>query len=54
MGTFEKVVLEGLSLQNGMPKFEGRLTKEEIKDLQHFIINKTREKANKIKIECYK
>lgn len=42
--TFEKVVLEGLLLQNGMPKFDTRLTKEEVRNLQHFIINMAKEK----------
>lgn len=43
--TFEKVVLEGLLLQNGMPKFDTRLTKEEVRNLQHFIINMAKEKS---------
>lgn len=42
--TFDKVALEGLLLPNGMPKFDKRLTKEETNCIQHFIINKAREK----------
>lgn len=44
--TFEKVVLEGGLLQNGMPKFDTRLTKEEVRNLQYFIINMAKEKRN--------
>ena len=45
--TFKKVVLEGLLLQNGMPKFDTRLTKEDVDNLQHFIINMAKEKSKK-------
>ncbi len=36
---FEKVVLGGLLLQNGMPQFNDRLSKSDVEDLQHYIIN---------------
>lgn len=45
--TFEKVVLEGLLLPNGMPQFDNRLTKEDVNNIQHFIIKITREKSVK-------
>lgn len=37
---FKMVVLDGILLQNGMPKFNKRLTLDEVNAIQHFIINK--------------
>jgi len=44
---FNKVVLEGLLLPNGMPKFDKRLTKDDTNSIQNFIINTAREKKSK-------
>lgn len=37
---FEEVVLNGMLLPNGMPQFDDRLTKKEVEQIQHFIINR--------------
>ncbi|MEL0454698.1 PQQ-dependent dehydrogenase, methanol/ethanol family [Flavobacteriaceae bacterium SZ-1-7] len=36
---FKEVVLNGALLTNGMPRFDDRLTEEDIKNIQHYIIN---------------
>ncbi len=45
---FDQVVLQGAFLPNGMPKFNGRLTKEDTEAIQHYIVSKVREQKNKM------
>ena len=35
---FKNIVLEGDLLSNGMPKFEGRLSEEDVKDIHNYIL----------------
>lgn len=45
--TFNSVVLDGLLLPNGMPKFDDRLTQVEVDAIQHYIIKTVNDKKNK-------
>ena len=45
---FDKIVLEGLLLQNGMPRFEGRLTQDQVRSIHSYIIDKTNKKIEEL------